>query len=151
MLTISIDRNRISNHFKATVSVNSDAPITAYEARATRTGQPYGKGFGVDLLSDDISAANGIVTLGTPVNSFSFDIESSELQADGDYRIGVYVRSESGVWNDCCQLYTSASEAVKDSNGNYVLVKRIGNGTDTSYKSAYSGNEINNFVTEVLS
>ena len=144
MLTISIDRNRISTHFKATVTVH-------YEARATKQGQPYGRSVGYDLLSDDASASNGIVTLSTPVSSFSFDIESSELQTDGDYRISVYVRNKDGVWNDCCQLYTSSSEAVRDSNGAYVLAKCDGSGTDSSYKSAYSGNDINNFVTEVLS
>ncbi len=151
MLTISIDRNRISNHFKATVTVQSDEPVYAYEARATKSGQPYGRSVGCDLLSDDVSASNGIVTLSTPANSFSFDIESSELQTDGDYRISVYVRDESGVWNDCCQLYTSSSEAVRDSSGAYVLAKRDGSGTDALYTSAYSGNDINNFVTEVLS
>ncbi|MBR3868069.1 MAG: hypothetical protein IKM66_02020 [Clostridia bacterium] len=151
MLTISIDRNRISTHFKATVTVHSDESVYAYEARATKQGQPYGRSVGYDLLSDDASASNGIVTLSTPVSSFSFDIESSELQTDGDYRISVYVRNKDGVWNDCCQLYTSSSEAVRDSNGAYVLAKCDGSGTDSSYKSAYSGNDINNFVTEVLS
>lgn len=151
MLTISIDRNRISYSFKATVTVKSDEPVYAYEARATKQGQPYGRSVGYDLLSDDASASNGIVTLSTPVSSFSFDIESDELSSDGDYRISVYVRNEEGVWNDCCQLYSSSSEAVRDSNGAYVLVKRNGSGTDTSYKSAYSGNDINNFITEVLS
>ena len=151
MLTISIDRNRISYVFKATVSVQSDEPVYAYEAKATKAGQPYGRGIGYDLLSDDVASSKGVVTLGSPENSFSFDIEFSELDSDGDYRINVYVRDENGVWNDCCQLYTSASEAVKDSNGAYVLVKRNGSGADTSYKSAYSGNDINNFITEVLS
>lgn len=151
MLTISIDRNRISHHFKANVIVQSDVPFTAYEARATITNESYGKGNGFDLLSDDSSSFNGVVTLGTPVTSVSFDVESYELEADGDYRISVYVRDESGVWNDCCQLYTSASETVRDSNGAYVLVKRNGSGTDASYKSAYSENDINNFITEVLS
>lgn len=151
MLTISIDRNRISNHFKATVSVVSDMPVTAYEARATKIGQPYGRGLGYDLLSDDVTLSNGVVTLASAVSSFSFDIESAELSADGEYRIGIYVKNESGVWNDCCQLHTSASEAVIDSNNDYVLIKRTGNGTDNLYKSAYSGNDINNFITEVLS
>lgn len=151
MITITIDRNRISNHFKANVSVNSDVPVTAYEARATKNGEPYGKGIGYDLLGDDISASNGVVNLSSPVSSFSFDIESAELSADGEYRIVVYVKNASGVWNDCCQFYTSASEEIRDSNNADVLIKRIGNGTDTSYKSAYTGNDINNFVTEVLS
>lgn len=151
MLTISIDRNRISTKFKATVTVQSDEPVYAYEARATRQGQPYGRGVGYDLLSDDASASNGIVTLSTPVSSFSFDIESTELQTDGDYRISIYVRNKDGIWNDCCQLYTSSAEAVRDSSGAYVLVKRDGSGTDASYTSAYTGNDINNFVSEVLS
>lgn len=150
MLTISIDRKKISNVFKATVTVQSDESVYAYEARAAKTGQPYGRSIGYDLLSDDASASNGIVTLSTPVSTFSFDIESSELQSDGDYRISVYVRNKDGVWNDCCQLYTSSGESVRDLSGAYVLVKRNGNGTDALYTSAYPGNDINNFVTEVL-
>lgn len=151
MLTILIDRNRISNYLKATVSVNSDVPVTAYEARGTKNGESYGRGIGYNLLSDDVSTSNGVVNLSSPANSFSFDIESAELAADGEYRISVYVRNENGVWNDCCQLYTYDSETVRDSNGDYVLVKRTGNGTDDSYKSVFTGNDINNFVTEVLS
>lgn len=151
MLTVLIDRNRISTHFKATVNVNSDEPVYAYEARATITGQPYGRSIGYDLLSDDVSSSDGIVTLSTPVNRFSFDIESTELSSDSDYRISVYARNEGGVWDDCCQLYTCDSETVMDSESKYILVKRIGNGTDTSYASAYSGNDINNFITEVFS
>lgn len=150
MLTISVDRNRISKNFKAVVSVNSDVPIIAYEARATRSGEAYGRGRGYDLLADDKTSANGVVTISAPVSAFSFDIESTELASDGKYRISIYVMNENGVWNDCCQLYTSSSEEIKDSNGDNVLVKRNGNGTDASYTSAYSGNDINNFVTEVL-
>ena len=101
MLTISIDRNRISNHFKANVSVNSDVPVTAYEARATKINEAYGKGIGYNLLSDDATALNGVVNLEMPVKTFSFDIESSKLQADGNYRISVYVRNENGMWKDC--------------------------------------------------
>ncbi|MBO5935663.1 MAG: hypothetical protein J6Q94_09285 [Clostridia bacterium] len=150
MLTISIDRRKISTLFKATVTVQSDEAVYACEARATKTGQPYGKGIGYDLLSDDISVSDGIVTFGNPVSSFAFDIESPELEADGDYRISIYVMNADGVWNDCCQLYTSSADAVRDSQGAYVLVKRDGSGSDSSYTSAYSGNDINKFVTEVL-
>lgn len=149
MLTISIDRSRISHHFKANVIVQSDVPFTAYEARATITNESYGKGIGFDLLSDDSSSSGGVVTLSSPVTSVSFDVESYELEADGNYRISVYVRDESEVWNDCCQLYTSSGEEVKDSDGRNVLAKRE-DGTQQSYTSAYSGNEINNFITEVL-
>lgn len=150
MITVTIDRKRISRHLKATVSINSDVKITAYEARATKSGMPYGKGIGYNLLADDIPLTNGIVISGKPVNSFSFDVESSELSADGDYRISIFVRNEKGVWNDCCQLYTAAFENVTDANGSYVLAKRAGQGTDELYKSVFSGKDINDFVTEVL-
>lgn len=151
MLTITVDRNRISPHYKATVNVSSDEPIRAYEARATKSGEAFGRGVGFDLLSDDASALNGVVTLSSAVTSFSFDIESAELSSDGDYLISVFVRDENGVWNDCSALFTSASQPVRDSSGAYILAKRSGSGTDTSYQSAYTGDQINNFVSEVLS
>ena len=151
MITVMIDRNRISRHLKATVTVNSDVQITAYEARATKTGDPYGKGIGYNLLSDDFSLTNGVVIPEKPVKSFSFDVDSVELAADGDYRISIYVRNSKGVWDDCCQLYTVAFENVKDSKGDYILVKRVGQGTDLLYKSVFSGKDMNDFITEVLS
>lgn len=150
MIAVTIDRNRISRHLKAVVTVSSDIQITAYEARATKIGTPYGKGIGYDLLSDDSSAFDGVVSAETPVTSFSFDIESAELAADGDYRISIFVRDSEGVWNDCCQLYTSSSEAVIDSAGKYILVKRSGNGTDTSFESEFSGVDMDDFIAEVL-
>lgn len=150
MLTVAINRNRISSHFKATVNVGSDEKIYAYEARATKTGQPYGKGTGYDLLSDDITADSAIVTLQEPLNSFAFDVESSELENDGNYRISIYVMNADGIWNDTCQLYTSSSETVIDSDGKNVLAKRNGSGTDERFISAYTGAEIDNFITEVL-
>lgn len=151
MLSITVDRTRISENLKATVTVTSDTPFTAYEARGTEAGQAYGRGTGYCLLSDDITADNGVVTLAQAVTTVSFDIEAAELDyADGEYRISVFVRDENGVWSDCCQLYTSASEAVTDADGKNVLAKRDGSGTDESYVSAYSGNDIDSFITEVL-
>ncbi len=149
MLTIQTDRNRISNHFKSAVRITSDEEVYAYEARATRQGEPYGRGIGYDLLSDDTDASNGVVTLSTPSTDLTFDIESSELLSDGDYRISIYVMNADGVWNDTCQLYTASGEAVKDSDGKSVLVKRE-DGTQMSYTSAYSGKDMDDFITEVL-
>ena len=149
MLTIHTDRNRISGHLKATVNIVSDEPVYSYEARATRQNESFGRGIGYDLLSDDASSVSGVVTLSTPATEISFDIESSELNSDGDYRISVYVMNADGVWNDTCQLFTSSGEAVKDSDGKYILAKRE-DGTQTSYISAYLGDDINNFVSEVL-
>lgn len=154
MLTVSMDRDRISEHFKATVSVTSDVNITAFEVRATKVGEPYASGEGYDLLSDDSSdfytVKDGVAYASEPLNSFSFYIEASELAADGEYRISIYVRNSDGIWSDVCQLYTNSSQALVDSSGAYVLVKRLGTGTDCLYTSSYSGEEIDNFISEVL-
>lgn len=150
MTSITTDRNKVSPHLKATVTVVSDSVFYAVEARATKQGEPFGRGIGFDLLVDDAAASNGVVTFSQGVNTFDFDIEASELSSDGEYRISVFVRDASGVWNDCGQLYTKDSQAVKDKNGANILAKRTA-GTDESYKSAYSGDVINHFITEVLS
>ncbi len=151
MVSISVDRNRISEHFKATVTVTSDTPFTAYEARGYYAGDIYGRGIGYCLLSDDLTVADGVVTLSSAVTTVTFDVEAKELgYADGDYRICVFVKTENGNWDDTCQLYTSAGEAVVDSEGRNVLAKRNGSGSDEAYASAYSGKAINDFITEVL-
>lgn len=150
MLNITVDKDRISKTLKASVTVTSDENFTAVEARATKNGSAYGRGVGLCLLSDDATTSDGVVTFASALKSYSFDVESAELETDGDYRISVYVMNEDGIWNDTYQLYTNASEAVIDSNGKYVLAKRNGTGTDTSYTSSYSGEEIDDFITEVL-
>ena len=150
MINVTIDRNRISNRFKATVNVTSDKPFTAVEGRATKKGTAFGKGTGICLLSDDTATANGIVTLPSAVNNYSFDVECSEILTDGEYRISVFVLTEDGKWNDCSVLLTSADETVYAKNSDVILVKRNGSGTDETYKSAFSGDAINEFVSEVL-
>ncbi len=149
MAQVTTDRSSISPYFKATVTVTSETPFYALEARATRVGEPWCKGVGLCLLSDDVTASNGEVAL-NGVTSFTFDIESTELNADGNYKISVYTKNADGVWNDTAVLYTSFNEKVKDSTGKDICVKRNGSGTDESYVSAYSGSEINNFIAEVL-
>ena len=150
MLTVTLDRNRISIYKKATVTVTSDEPFIAVEARATRIGSNFGKGVGEDLLSDDATAVNGVVTLPSAVTSYSFDVECSELLTDGEYRISVYVMNENGTWDESYYLLTSSGQIVKDKTGSTICVKRNSGVTTEGYKSAYSGEQINNFVNEVL-
>lgn len=147
--TITADRNKVSPYLKAAVTVVSDSLFYAVEARATKQGEPFGRGIGFDLLSDDDTATNGVVTFSQGVNTFSFDIEAAELSSDGEYRISVFVRDASGIWNDCGQLYAKNQQAVIDKNGANILAKRTA-GTAENYISAYSGDVINNFITEVL-
>lgn len=150
MIDITIDRNRISNHFKATVTVTSDLPFIAIEARATHYGAAFGKGIGICLLSDDATSSNGVVTLPSAVKSYNFDAESNEIQTDGVYRITIFVKTEDGKWNDGSALYTSSGEKVFDSTGASVFTKRDGSGIDDMYISAYTGDIINSFISEVL-
>ena len=41
MVSISVDRSRISTHYKATVIVTSDTPFIAYEARGSHADEKY--------------------------------------------------------------------------------------------------------------
>ena len=150
VVEITIDRNRISNYFKATVNVVSDIPFTAVEARATPYGATFGKGIGICLLSDDAATSDGVVTFSESVNNFTFDAQADELLSDGEYMISVFVLTEDGKWNDGSGLYTSSGEIVSDSQGKSVFTKRNGSGTDDIYISAYSGDTINSFISEVL-
>ena len=151
MVSISVDRSRISTHYKATVTVTSDTPFKAYEARGSLADDKHGRGTGFCLLGDDADAVNGVVTLPSAVNTVSFDVESAELcDIDGDYRISVFTMDENGVWDDTCVLLTASDEELFGSDGKKILAKRNGSGADESYMSAYSGEQINNFVNEVL-
>ena len=150
MTSISVDNNRISNHIKGTITVLSDEPFYAIEARATKKGSDFGRGTGYDLLSDDASAVNGIVTFPSAVTSYTFDVECSELLTDGEYRISVYVLNEANVWDDTSVLLTSDGKTVTDKTGAVIRVQRNGSGVDEVYTSAYSGDAINNFIAEVL-
>ena len=151
MVSITVDRIRISSNLKATVTITSDTPFIAYEARGYYAGEKYGRGIGYCLLSDDKTTTNGVVTLASAVSSVSFDVESAELDdIEGDYRISVFVMDSNGVWDDTCVLYSSSGEVMLGSDGKKICAKRNGSGTDASYISAYSGAQINNFVNEVL-
>lgn len=147
---VTIDRNRISSHLKATVTVISDTPFSAIEARATKKGSGFGRGVGICLLSDDESASEGVITLPSAVNSYTFDAECSEIMTDGEYRISVFVMNTNDTWSDCSALLTNSSEVIYGKDSKKLLIERDGSGTDEVYISAYSGADIDGFITEVL-
>lgn len=154
MPEIVIDRYKISSHLKANVNVNSDFEFIAFEVRATKTGEPYMRGCGYDLISDDTAESyyidNSIAYTYEPLKNISFDIESVELAGDGEYRISVYLKNTDGIWNDVCCLYTNTYQLLVDSNGSYVCAQRNATGTDENYISVFNGGEIENFIKEVL-
>lgn len=154
MPDIVIDRYKISKYFKANVTVNSDFAFVAFEVRATKTDEPYMRGCGYDLISDDESEAyyidNSIAYTYEPVTNISFDIEAAELAGDGEYRITVYLKNTDGIWTDACCLYTNTSQLLVDCNGYYVYSQRNSTGMDECYVSQFSGEEIESFISGVL-
>lgn len=154
MPEIVIDRYKISSHFKANVNIISDFDFVAFEVRATKIGEPYMRSCGYDLISDDKSEAyyidNSIAYTYEPVRNISFDIEAGELSGDGEYRISVYLKTADGIWSDACCVYTNNSQLLVDCNGAYIYVQRNLTGTDESFVSLFSGEEIEKFICEVL-
>lgn len=127
-IEVTTTRNTISGDHKATVLVESINPselIYAVECRATLSGAPWGRGVGVDVLADDLQTDSGVYELPTPAQSFSFDVESSELlSGDGTYRITVYVRDSRGVWDDTFLFIPSGSDMLKTADGKVFKCKR---------------------------
>lgn len=54
------------------------------------------------------------------------------------------------IWSIKCKLCESRGYFIVDSSGATILLRRNGTGGETVYTSAYSGEEIDNFITEVL-
>ena len=94
-LTYSVTGKRVSPvepFEKVIVTFTSDAPYEAFECRATKAGEPFGRGKGALLASFSQTPAD------TPRQ---FELYNSFLLAgDGDYRISLFAQGEDGSWND---------------------------------------------------
>ena len=100
VITVSPDKEKINGSGLVAVSVTTDIPASAFEARATLLNASYGRGIGINLISDDLDVdAAGVHTFSTPTSSWSFDVAYSEIANDGAYRISVYARNANGVWS----------------------------------------------------
>lgn len=94
-LTFTIDRDRISSvggYRMMTCFFTSDRAYVAFEARATRASDPYGRGVGT-LIAAFSSTPAGV---SRTVEVYDTDLVSGE----GEYRISLYAQSEDGGWND---------------------------------------------------
>ncbi len=54
------------------------------------------------------------------------------------------------IWSIKCKLCESNGHIMVDNTGATILLKRNGINRETAYTSAYSGEEIEKFITEVL-
>ena len=111
---LSINTYTVSGSLKASTTVTASEPVYAVECRATRKGEPWGRGIGTDVMADDVPAVNGVFTLAEPLTEFSFDVEAAELvRGDGQYNIILYVLDGRGVW--------SATQLFVTSDGKYII------------------------------
>jgi hypothetical protein len=90
ILLVDFTKAKISDETGMTVSTvtfQSSLPLAEWEARA----DGLGRGQGYLVGNGGASEAN---------TGIAFDVDYTELPADKKYRINVYGKSVSGVWND---------------------------------------------------
>ncbi len=77
---------------RVVVAFSADRAYTAFECRATKAGEEWGRGTGVLVAAFSATPA-GVVR--------SFEVYDRFLtDGDGVYRLGLYARGEDGSWND---------------------------------------------------
>ena len=99
-----------------TVKFSSDIAYTAFECRATKTGEDYGVGKG------ELVASFSTTPAGT---ERTFEIYDEHLTAgDGAYRISLYAKGQDGSWNDNHGFIPSGSTGLKTYDGKTFLCVR---------------------------
>ena len=108
------------------VTFSSSVHFKKFYATAVKSGNDYG--FENDILVD-IRETNptGILlyelTSRNANTDFTFTINASSLTAgDGEYRIGLYVQDDNGMWNYEYFLLDSSENALLDSESLYLQV-----------------------------
>ena len=107
-----------------TVTFSSSVYFKKFYATAVKDGSNYG--FENDILVDirEINPTGILLyelTERAANTNFSFTINASSFTAGaGDYRIGLYVQDNNGVWNYEYFLVTSSGQLIETSNG-YLL------------------------------
>lgn len=118
-LTFTADRYKISGepgYDYITVQFTSDLPYTAFECRATKSGEDYGVGKGALVASFSQTPAN---------TQRSFEIyDDYLLQGDGEYRISLFAQGEDGAWNDNYYYIPSGSSSYITADGLLYLCMR---------------------------
>ena len=94
-LTFSITGNKISavsGFDSITVSFSSDVAYQAFECRATKSGEDWGRGKGALIASFSQTPAG---------TQRTFEVYDDFLRSgDGEYRISLFAQAMDGSWND---------------------------------------------------
>lgn len=99
------------------VIFSADAPYQAFECRATKAGESWGRGVGTLCASFSATPANVQRT---------FEVYDDFLvRGDGQYRISLFAQGEDGSWNDNEGFIPyGQSETMLDADGHEFLVMR---------------------------
>lgn len=150
MTTVTVDNSKIGLNKKATVTVSSEDGFDAIEVRGYASDDmARGRGIGVDLLSDDVTTTDGVWEFESVEYEATFDVEAIEFGGGGTYTVVVFTRGMNG-WDDTDRLFDKNNKDMRDRNGKCLSVKRASNTSNFSYRSKYSGAEINSFIGEVI-
>lgn len=108
--------SEVSGYDHIDVSFSSDIAYVAFECRATKTGEPYGRGVGRLIASFSTTPAG--------VNR-SFEVYDYDLvNGEGEYRIGLYAQSEDGGWNDNHGFIPAQSSGLRTADNKTFLSVR---------------------------
>ena len=107
----------VAPHDKVVVTFEADTPYKAFECRATKAGESYGRGGGTLIASFSQTPAN------TPR---TFEIYDDFLvHGDGSYRISLYAQGEDGSWNDTEEFTLADNERLILADGKEFQTQRF--------------------------
>ena len=118
-LTFSITGSKVSSvsgYDHISVTFSSDIAYQAFECRATKAGENYGRGVGRLIASFSTTPASTSRTF----EVYDYDLVSGE----GDYRISLYAQSEDGGWNDNHAFIPSGSTGMVTADNKTFLCMR---------------------------
>lgn len=118
-LTFTFTDNKVSSvtgYDHIEVTFLSDIAYTAFECRATKSGENWGRGVGRLIASFSTTPAGVERT---------FQVYDDDLvNGDGEYRISLFAQSEDGGWNDNCAFIPSGASGLITADGKQVLCMR---------------------------
>lgn len=118
-VTYSVQRNRISDvagFDSLTVTFSADREYTAFECRATNSGDDWGVGMGALIASFSQTPAN---------TERTFEVyDDFLLNGDREYRISLYVQGTDGSWNDTIGFIPSGSDGCITADGKVFLCRK---------------------------
>jgi hypothetical protein len=118
-LTFSVSGEKVSpaaGFDHVVVSFQADRSYTAFECRATKTGEDWGLGKGALVASFSATPAN---------TQRTFEVYDDFLiQGDGEYRISLFVQGEDGSWNDNHLYIPSGAASYRTADGRDYLCMR---------------------------